>query len=76
MRLNRFTLSVITMLVVVAAVTALSVLRDTPQSTRYAPELDPAVEESSAGDPVVGGELAASSVTETRTALAPLANSV
>lgn len=77
MRLNRFTLSVITMLVVVAAVTALSVLRDAPQSTRYAPELEPAADDWSAGShETTGGDLADPSVMETQAPLAPLANSV
>ena len=79
MKLSRFTLSVITMLVVVAFVTALSILNnDGPGASRYTSELDPLGEHSSAesSSEATGADLTDPSAMATEAAVGPLANSV
>jgi cytoskeletal protein RodZ len=79
MKLSRFTLSIITMLAVVAVVTALSVLNnDSPSASRYTSELDPLGDHSSAESSLeaTGTDLSDPSAMATEAALAPLANSV
>jgi cytoskeletal protein RodZ len=79
MKLSRFTLSIITMLAVVAVVTALSILNnDSPSASRYTSELDPLGDHSSAESSLeaTGADLSDPSAMATEAALAPLANSV
>lgn len=79
MKLSRFTLSIITMLAVVAVVTAISVLNnDNPSASRYTSELDSLGDPSSAESSLdsTGTDLSDPSAMATEAALAPLANSV